>query len=96
MEGGSDQTAGCKRLNAGGIPDQIFFTGEWERVTPSGRLPSSRDIPAGSKIDWEPVVSRARLITSSKVWWRGQLPTLRRKLSGCRPILSICVPHQHW
>ena len=56
VEGGSDQIAGNKRVNAGGIADQTFSAGEREKVTPSGHLPSSCDRPAGSKIDGKPAV----------------------------------------
>ena len=31
MEGGSDLIAEGKRVDAGGMPDQTFSTGEWEK-----------------------------------------------------------------
>ena len=43
----------------------------WKMVTPSGRLQSSRNRAACSKIYCKPAVSRGRLITSIKAWWRG-------------------------
>ena len=64
-------------------------------VMPSGRRPSPRSNPGGSRFEGMPAVTRARLTTSFRAAWRGSLPALYRHDSGWWPSLSTTAPQRH-
>lgn len=62
-------------------------------VIPSGRFPSSRLVPVGSRIAGISAESKAffnRVLTS---WWRESLPELNLQLKPCKPNSSTREPH---
>ena len=69
-------------------------------VMPSGRLPSPRSRPTGSRTALKPADDKARLMMSFKAECRGKRPALKRQKRRCRPYLStiyhngICVGHR--
>ena len=64
-------------------------------VMPSGRLPSARSRPSGSRTTLKPADDNARLMMSFKAECRGNLPVLKRQERGCRPYLSTIAPQRH-
>ena len=61
-------------------------------VMPSGRLPSPRSRPTGSRTALKPADDKARLMMSFKAECRGKRPALKQQERGCRPYLSTMAP----
>ena len=65
-------------------------------VMPSGRLPSPRSRPMGSRTALKPADDKARFMMLLKAECRGKQPALRRHERGCRPYLSTMAPQRHY
>ena len=64
-------------------------------VMPSGRLPSPRSWPTGSRTALKPAGDKARLMMSYKSECRGKRPAQKRQERGCRPYLSTMAPQRY-
>ena len=64
-------------------------------VMPSGRLPSPRSRPTGSRTALKPADDKARLMMSFKAECRGKRPALKLQERGCSPCLSTMAPQRH-
>ena len=62
---------------------------------PSGRLPSLRSRPTGSRTALKPADDKAHLMMSFKAECRGKRLALKRQVSGYRPYLSTMDPQWH-
>ena len=62
--------------------------------TPSGRFPSDRQRPLGSKVAGIFTAERARLTMSLRAECLGSLPWLRRQLKPCKPDSSTRSPQR--
>ena len=62
---------------------------------PSGRLPSPRSRPTGSRTALKPADDKARLMMSFKAECRGKRPALKRQERGCWPYLYTMAPQRH-
>ena len=64
-------------------------------VMPSGRLPSPRSRPTGSRTALKTADDKAHLMMSFKAECRGKRPALKGQERGCRPYLSTMAPQWH-
>ena len=72
-----------------------FHLEKGNTVMPTGRLPSPRSRPTGSRTALKPADDKARLMMSFKAECRGKRPAMRRHKRGCRPYLSTMAPQRH-
>ena len=64
-------------------------------VMPSGRLPSTRSMPTGSRTALKPADDKACLMMLFKAECSAKRPALKRQERGCRPYLSTMAPQRH-
>ncbi len=97
FRGGSavGDVGGAEGVSAGGVPHQRSSSAERRVVMPSGRLPSPRWRPRGSRSAGTPKAARLRLMMSLMAVCLGRRPGSQWHDSWWWPKLSAKVPHLH-